>query len=526
MSDSVPTNDGTQERHGNRLTRRGVIKLGGGIAASSVASPLLGARASQSDAQFEGTLRFTPGNRYFPTEPTETEPDPPTIMNTLVAEYEEAHPGVTIELVQIPSDTSSDTWRVTSFQGGTEPHILMNNYIRVWQEQSNDWYVPLNEYIDSPNPYIPDGEPGSERWREEMPDRVWDTTRHASGNQYLITTDALVAGMVYNKDIFEKAGLPTDSKGQPSLWSSWKAMLDDLVKLKDAGYEPVAMTMNESGPYNYNWVDGIVLTSVFYDLLPKMGEPADSNGLPAFDDPRKWHALSQEEVSCAIQSGVFSATDPRYGDFVDIMKEYQEYWVSGYTSVSSDETYRLFVTQTAPLLMSITSENTARLQRDADFEFGATAFPPIGEDTSSFAANVQTSFLVGGFTDGYTVTKRAEEEDLVPLAVDFLQFLSAQPQWSRVVEDAPRAVPTAIGLSIPEVLKEQAEFLKLPVRAFKDPDPRLSKRYGVEHRRQMQQFFTDQVGKDDLIDLEDNLMTSEAEKVIEENNFTCKVSEG
>ena len=67
---------------------------------------------------------------------------------------------MTIELVEIPESTSADTWRVTVFQGGNEPHILPNNYIRVWQEQVNDWYLPLNDYISHAQPLHARGHAG------------------------------------------------------------------------------------------------------------------------------------------------------------------------------------------------------------------------------------------------------------------------------------------------------------------------------------------------------------------------------
>ncbi len=460
----------------------------------------------------EVVISFVPGGNYYPAEPTEDNPHPPTALKTIVAEYEEAHPGIKIELVEMPSGVMPDTWRITVFQGGTEPHILINNYIRVWQEQVNDWYIPLNEYLQEPNPYIPEGMPGHDRWQDSIPDVVWDTTLHSTGNQYLITMDAVAVGMFYNKEIFQKVGLPTELKTPTSLWANWEEMLDAMAKLKDAGYQPLALSMHTASPWNYNWVDGIVLTSVFYDLLPEMYEPARAD---------KWHVLSQQEVSCAIHNGILSATDPRFSDFVDILSEFQQYWIAGYPTMTTDETYRAFINQEVPILLTNASADISRVLRDAKFDFGVTYFPPLNGATSPFAENVKTSFLVGGFTAGYAITERAEREGILPETVDFLKFLTAQPQWSRIVQDAPRAVPTLKGLDVPESLQSLTAFLELPMRAFKDPNPRLSKRYGEEHRRLMQEYFTGQITKDELIQAEDKLMKSEAEKVIAENGWSC-----
>ena len=199
-----------------------------------------------------------------------------------MAEYEAANPNVNIELVEIPQSVSSDTWRVTVFQGGTEPHIINNNYIRVWQEEGNDWYMPLNDYITQPNPYIPEGTPGHEMWKDSIPDVVWDTTLHSSGNQYLTTVDAVAVGYFYNKEIFEELGLPTEFVTDTSLWTDWADMMEDMALIQEAGYEPVALSMAPATAFNYNWVDGVTLTSVYRDKIESMWEP-DAG----------WHALNQ-----------------------------------------------------------------------------------------------------------------------------------------------------------------------------------------------------------------------------------------
>lgn len=540
-------NNHERDRSQDKLTRRQVLKMGGGVLAASLvmvacgsanvsdktgagqtgtatsgagsnSAPTTGTGSAASTKppskkNFKGTLRVEPGSVYFPAPPSESNPNPPTIMKTLADEYEKKHPGVKIELVQIPNSTSSDTWRVTSFQGGTEPHILTNNYIRVWQEQINGWYIPLNDYLKQPNPYVPKGQPGSEHWKDEIPDKVWDTTLYSNGNQYLVTTEGVVAAMLYNKEILDKVGIPTENKTPVSIWSDWQDMLDSMKKLKDAGYQALGVSMSQDA-YSYNWIDGVTLTSVFYDNLSKMGEPKE------LADSPKWHAMSQEEVCCGVQNDLFSAKDPRFGDFVDIMKEFQQYWSSGYTTLSGDEINRLFITQKVPLVMAIVTNPDIR--QAAKFKYSPTALPPLTKDTSKYAANVHTSFGTGGYTSGYTITERAKKEDKLDLAVDFLQYLSAQPEWSRVVKDAPIYVPTPKGLSIPEVIQDAVPLLKVPIRAFKDPDPRISKKYGVEHRRLMQQFFTGQIDKKQLIDSEDQLMTSQAEATIKENQFSCK----
>ena len=186
-----------------------------------------------------------------------------------------------------------------------------------------------------------------------------------------------------------------------------------------------------------------------------------------------------------------------------------------------DEAYRLFITGEAPFLLGNAASNTLQVNRDADFNWSVSYFPPVTETTSPHAANNETAYLVAGFTSGFTVTDRARREGIEEQVVDFLMFMTAQPQWGRVVSDSPRTIPTQKGLDVPVALSAALAFLDLPIRALKDPDPRLSRRYGEDHRRLMQEYFTGQIDLDTLIAEEDRLMTREARVVIAENEWSC-----
>lgn len=494
------------------VTRRRAMATGGAAFIGAASAPLVAScssKSSNSGGKITGELDIEVGS-YYPAPATESDPNPPTMIKTLVSEYQSKHSDVKINLVQAPQSVSGDTWRTTVFQGGTEPHIITNNYIRVWQEAVNDWYVPLNDYITKPNDYVPAGKPGHDQWKDEIPDYVWETTIDPKGQQYLITTDGVVAGMFFNKEIFSKLGIPTDLQysNNVSIWKNWAGMIDALKTIQAAKYQPVALTMNEQSPYSYNWVDGIALTSTFYDRLQAMGEPASPTD-------KKWHALSQQEFAEAVKKGIFSATDPRYGAWLDLMTEYQHYWASGFTSATGDENQSLFVNQKSPIWIAVLSSSLKNLKKVAKFDFGVTDFPVIDGDTTSYASKVTTPWLTGGPTSGWTVTKRAKTEGKVELAVDFLKFMTAQPQWSRMVTDAQTAVPYVKGLSVPGVLAQLPPFLKVPVRAFKDPDPRVTKQYGVQHRKLMQQYFTKQIDRKKLVQSEQSLLESQTAQVLQ-----------
>ena len=404
-------------------------------------------------AQDEITIFATVG-AYYPDEPTENNPNPPSLLNTIVAEYEAANPGVNIELVDVPSNIAGDQWRSTVFNGQNEPHIIVNNYIRVWQEQGNDWYVPLNEYIEQPNPYIPEGTPGHERWADSIPDVVWNTTFHTgSGNQYLVTVNAGAIGIFYNIDMLEAAGIDTEFDISYSLWEDWETMIAEMGAFAEAGIEPLAMSMSTATPYHFNWFDGTSLTSMYIDHIESWWEPGAS-----------WHALNQREFACAIQNGLISAQDEAFADWIQLLADFEPNWIDGYATLTWDEAHRLFVTGEVPFLLG-GSGGMLDVTRDADFNWGMTYFPPVTETTSAYAANNESAYLVGGFTAGFTMTDRARREGIEDQVIDFFMYMTAQPQWGRVITDSPRTIPTQKGLDVPEALKRMLAFLELPIRA-------------------------------------------------------------
>ena len=45
---------------------------------------------------------------------------------------------------------------------------------------------------------------------------------------------------------------------------------NDLKKIKNLGYPPVAISMDTKKPYTYNWFDGVLLTSMYSKTIPSI----------------------------------------------------------------------------------------------------------------------------------------------------------------------------------------------------------------------------------------------------------------
>ncbi len=111
------------------------------------------------------------------------------------------------------------------------------NVEEVWQDTQKGWYVALDKYLESPNPFVKAGEPGSVQWwdlfKYPIPTRG---TMAPDGHMYCITLDMIETGIFYNKDVFTKLGLrePKD----------WVELLAIQKTLKEHGYTPMLVDKN------------------------------------------------------------------------------------------------------------------------------------------------------------------------------------------------------------------------------------------------------------------------------------------
>lgn len=89
------------------------------LAVATVALGLGTTVLAQNDA-LEGTVTFYPADYYSP----DLYPEAAAEFEALMAEYEELHPEVTVELVPaVPTGTNYVTWLTTRLAAGQAPNI-------------------------------------------------------------------------------------------------------------------------------------------------------------------------------------------------------------------------------------------------------------------------------------------------------------------------------------------------------------------------------------------------------------------
>ncbi|MEZ4683914.1 MAG: extracellular solute-binding protein [Caldilineaceae bacterium] len=267
------------------LQATGMTLTGALLAACAAAAPQ---GAAETGAAGESAAEAGSGGHlqiyvqaYTPTENMEKSPNNPiphNMIEVLANEYMEDNPGVEVEIIRKPPNVADHEWIVTQQAGSTIPHIVWSHSFWIQDELDKGWWVALDPYFDQPNPYVEAGQPGSERWLDQFYETPTEAKRLQDGKLYVVPIDLVTTFFFYNKDIFTEAGVEP-----PTTYGEWIAAQQ---KLQEFGVIP----NGRIGWYN---------SQIGAMLYAKKDAEINKDGGVA----------TLEEVACAIQNGLYRATD-------------------------------------------------------------------------------------------------------------------------------------------------------------------------------------------------------------------------
>ena len=435
---------------------------------------MLAGVVTAQESELSGELNVFLQEYYQPDRNAEVA----AISEALAQEYMDAHPGVTINLVpNIPAGQDQETFLAARMAAGESPDIMWQQFYSR-NTRADDWWVPLNDVLEMPNPYIEAGTPGAERWADSFPDYVLGQTRAADGNWYQVSLDWVETGLYYNREMFDAAGV------DPANWNNWSTFVSDMQTLKDtAGVDPLGVFMLQSGWSNWVWADDIFLTVAWGDM-------AEEFYLEQYNDPnRPWRQLNPEEIAKAIIDGTLNAEDPRMDDYLRISKEFVSFLPIDYTGITVlDDLNTLFFGGQIASVWTGTWMNKAFLEQ-TPFDYGITYLPPFTTDDAPGAQG--TAYRVGGPSSAgqYGIAQSAAENGKLDLAVDFLMFLSAPQNFERLAQEHGGYIPMMAGAEAGDVMQGFTDIAALPERLFTDPQGRLTLESGDAWAAAMQAYF-------------------------------------
>jgi len=449
-------------------------KLLVGFVLAALLLALVGAAAAQGPA-LSGEIDVYPQNYYNP----ESDPETAAVMEEIAQAYMDLHPGVTINLIpNLPAGTNYDTWLAARIAAGEAPDIAWEQFYSRNTTHA-EWWVPLNDYFEMPNPYIEAGTPGSERWMDSFPDYVMNQTRAADGNWYQVSLDWVETALYCNTDLFDAAGIEMG-------WDDWASFVADMTALRDAtGADPIAAYMAATGWSIWVWADDVFLSAVWADMASELM----MEEYTALQPDRDFRQLNPEEIARAIIDGTLNATDPRMDEYLRISLDFVSLLPVDYTGITTyDDAQRLFLSEQAACFWGGTWSNK-QIEESAPFAWTVTYLPPFTEN--DFPGAPGTAYRVGGPSSAgqYGIPVRTQEEGKLDLAVDFLMYLAAPQNFGRLAATYRAFIPMVAGTEGGAVVENFAGVAALPERLFTDPAGRLTAEAGDQWATVMQGYF-------------------------------------
>jgi raffinose/stachyose/melibiose transport system substrate-binding protein len=398
-------------------------------------------------------LTMDPGPLYIPGVVPENAAKPVNGMRVVADEFERLFPDTHIDFVAVPSGTRE--WLVTKVSSAQAPDVIQVNARDAWQDVRKNWYVPLDGYLDAPNPFVKPGEPGSARWWDQFKYPVHtQSTRAPDGKIYNVSLDMIETGIYYNKTLFGKHGLkpPRD----------WAEFIDINRTLKAAGVRSPMLAERRDFT---DWSVDIVFDQMYGAMRPLL----DLNY-----DPRRGEDLNGyldwDEVTFLHRKGFFTPTDARWREVFRILRDLRTYMPDDLTGT---DVHKAFVTEQGAMLWG-SALSLPRLRNDPQlgFEWGLFYLPPITPSTSRFGDGHRVA-AIGGSAMQYHVTnsavadtpadmpfdQRVAKSERLKRVIAFLQYLCMPHATDTVVNEIIAFVPNIKGVDGHPALQPFDEFL-------------------------------------------------------------------
>jgi ABC-type glycerol-3-phosphate transport system substrate-binding protein len=359
---------------------------------------------------------YTPADNLTPTP---ANPHPLNGVRKVADSYQEQNPKVKISFVTSPANQNQRVWTETVQAGGTAPDIMWQHSFQIDDDVKKGWWIPLDSYMEQPNPYIKSGD-GSQHWIDEFYPTPTGSKKSIDGHLYVVPFDLVTTFFFYNKDAYSKAGV-----NAPTTWAEW---FDAQKKLKDSGIIPNMKP---------GWSDSQVEQMIFANLDDKIHPGGGSV-------PRK-------DVECAIANKVWDFGTPQGKDYLTVLKNMTPYFTSDWAATGTTADYfpRKFSTgQVATFEDGTWRMGALKYDPLLKFQWGTFFCPTLTTDTAPTATGQPANPIGGATAAQWAITSRAQKEGRLDLAVDVLHYFSAPENASVFIGEADSFLPNIKGVNV------------------------------------------------------------------------------
>ena len=280
------------------------------------------------------------------------------LLESITERFEEENPDVDVELVAASQNYEADM--KVRLASGDVPDIF---YTHGWS------LMRYSEFL----------EPLQDRpWAEHFNPALDDAMKNENGEFFALPTDTDIAGLIYNGDVLDAAGV---SPGGIATWDDFSAA---ATKVKANGATPITVSGKDSGPAG-NIADWIA---------------------PG--------AHSEEDLE-QLLGGEF--VDESYADVLEVIDGWREkdFFNPDYASATSDDMARALAEGNTAFVFSQNRLLQNAHAYNPEANLGFIPVPNLSGDTP---------YLIGGEMNAYGVAKESENKDAALAYIDFL----AQPE--------------------------------------------------------------------------------------------------
>ncbi|WP_274361967.1 ABC transporter substrate-binding protein [Paenibacillus thermotolerans] len=346
----------------------------------------------------------------------------------IVSAYQDMNPDVTINLDTqfFPGVEQHRTWVTTQLIGGTAPDIFTTRYIWDQEDLKKDLLLDLTPYMKEKNKYADD-----QVWDAMFPQTVLKQLVGADGTYASVPTFVNVVRVLYNKDLFKKAGIAAPPK-------TWSEFMDAHEKLKAIGVVPFAFPNSKPGDYNYSWSIRILTEELVAGDYGVMD--ADGNG-----------NIEVNEYVRAVDQGIIDLEKSPYRDVFSIVKEWSGYWPKGFNGLDFDSSSDMFLQGKAAMVMRTSGQSKPLFQSEArKFEIGAFPLPYLTKDNHPSASGKLME--IGGVPAGNLAVPKTIAPEKLPAAMDFLKYATS-PKVQGILAERLFRTPIIEKADLPEQMK-------------------------------------------------------------------------
>ncbi len=288
-------------------------------------------------------------------------------MNEVIHDWEKTHPGIQVDWVDLPLNAIQQKL-IAAFASDSPPSVVNLNTEMAFQLTEAGALLNMDQFV---RPEV----------RALYFPGLWNAVNY-QGSSYAIPWYVTTEVLIYNADIFSKAGL--DPNNPPTTWDE---LVEDSKEIKD-----------KTGLYG--WFPAI-----------KFIQDLEEQGIPVVDSERRTALFDQPEAvkRLAMYVDLFrNGTIPR--ETLSLSKAYQQ-------AVDLYQAGRLAVLQTGPQFLN-------RVRDSAPSVYSVTRVAPLPLGKGK---------VIGAATMNLVVPRNAP---LIPEAIDFATFLTNdknQLKFSQVV---------------------------------------------------------------------------------------------